>query len=109
MVQQFFTDLVLGGLREPNLIMERLQLIKLNIDPKKKTYCCTMDVLLKKNNNENWKYDKKNQFFAAISNFIQGGEHQHIQFYTIYNQEEMIELIGLSSYYKNLEAFKQKS
>ncbi|QUH31339.1 response regulator transcription factor [Vallitalea guaymasensis] len=104
LIQQFFTDLVLGGLIERNLIMDRLQLIKLDIDPDT-TYCCTIDVLIKKNTIGKWKYDK-NQFFAAISNFIQG-EHNHIQFYTIYNQEEIIKIIGLSSYYDDTQKFQE--
>lgn len=94
--EQFFSDLIMGALRNREEITKWIKIIGMDINPEL-TQCALINIHLPDYNHhvtETWKYGK-DSFYSAIRNFLHT-ETNTIQFLPVYNTGENIFVMAIA-------------
>lgn len=106
--ESFFTDLVMGALRDKDEIMSRLDVLGLEYDINK-NYCYIINLLVddyEKYLAEKWEYGKE-KLNVAINNFIRQ-QNSQLKIYQIYQKNNTIKLFCISKEFASLDEVTQK-
>lgn len=102
--EQFYYDLVVGGLRDKQDIEKRIQRLNLYIEPSN-TRCCLVDMKIEnyeKYLKEKWQYEKE-RFTVAIRNYIHNQEYDNINYVYVYSHFDRFTILAMSSRFSDNE------
>ena len=94
--QQFFTDLIMGAIRNKEEIMKRLRIAKLEIKPEN-SKCCVLNIRMLDYDfylERCWKYGKES-FHTAIRNFLKG-EEEGVRYFPVYYTHDSTRLLAVA-------------
>ncbi|HBM81667.1 MAG: response regulator [Clostridiales bacterium] len=91
--EQFFTDLIMGGIRTKEAVDERIKAIKLNISPQT-TKICLLNLYFEHKKLHKDNYDKY-AFDATLDNYI-NSKSENIKYFTLLNTDGNTQVLAVS-------------
>ena len=105
--EQFFADLVLGGLKKQDEIEKRLRLLDLKINAKDSP-CCLIDVKIRDCDLfvEKKQVYGKDMLHIVLCEYLRG-EKDNVEYYSVPISNEGLKVVAISSVQKNLEEIRK--
>lgn len=91
--EQFFTDLLMGALRDPRELQRRMEMIDLPVAAT--DGCCVIDVRLQAEPSEGHGRRERSQVVSSLSKWFLGHERRQIYYYPVHNRIQGFKVVAV--------------
>lgn len=104
--EQFFTDLILGSIRNKENVDKRIKCIGLNFNPSESKICILSLCSVNSGSDYREEIVGKDTLYSTLRNYI-GRDIGHIRYFTVFNSTQHVQIVAVTSSYVEDEDLKK--